>query len=185
VAAAIVAVIVLFLLTRSQKAQANLEEANRFATTAGCGQIQEQQDQGRDHLSPGEAFTYQSEPATSGPHDPSPLPPTPHVYTTEVQETRAVHSLEHGYVLMYYQPTGDSALPAEVVKRLGGFATNHDKVLIAPMAQLPAGTSLALAAWDRLETCPSTVTAANAATLARNFNDLFNSGGAAPEAGLP
>ena len=185
VVAAVLAGIVLFFLTRSQEAKANLEEANRFATAAGCDQIESRADQGRDHLAQGETFAYTTEPATSGPHAPGPLPPDPHVYTTPVDETQAVHNLEHGYVLIYYRPDGDQALPDDVVKRLGGFATNHDKVIMAPFAQLPAGSSLALAAWNRLETCPSTVSAEQAATMAKNFNDLFNSGGDAPEASLP
>ncbi len=182
IAAAVAVVAVWFLFLRPASVSADkIDAVNTAATAVGCTEVKKQNDNGNSHLAPGAPFTYPSEPATSGSHDPSPLPPTQHVYTQPVPETRAVHNLEHGYILLYYRADGDRALPAHVVTRLGGFATSHAKVILAPFPNLPAGTSLAMAAWDHLVTCPSTVTADQAATVAKSFSDLFNGDGDAPE----
>ena len=110
------------------------------------------------HLQPGESTTYTDHPATSGYHDPSPLPIPPRVYTEPVSETNAVHNLEHGAVIMYYRQSGDAALPQDVVDRLATIANDGHNTILAPYGQLPDGTALALAAWNKLQTCPATTT---------------------------
>jgi hypothetical protein len=65
------------------------------------------------HLAPGESFDYPDRPAAAGPHDASPLPPDPHVYAIPVPETRAVHNLEHAYVIIYYRPVAEGGLAQE------------------------------------------------------------------------
>ena len=43
---------------------------------------------------------------------------TPKVYDTQPPETRAVHSLEHGAVFVYYLPEADGGLSQEMIDRL-------------------------------------------------------------------
>ena len=59
-------------------------------------------DQGRDHKSreENEKFTYNSNPPTSGPHDPDWI--RPGVYETEQDKYKLIHSLEHGYIEFHY-----------------------------------------------------------------------------------
>ena len=89
------------------------EAAIAAAETAGCSEVQTPAASapGGLHLQPGQSYTYPDHPATSGYHDPSPLPIPPRVYTEPINETNAVHNLEHGAVIMYYRQAGDDALP--------------------------------------------------------------------------
>ena len=105
------------------------------------------------------------------------------MYSSPVQQTAAAHNLEHGYVWIYYQPTGKDALPTDVVSSLQNLAS-HVKVKMAPYP-LDPGRALALAAWNRLQQCPATVTAYQASVLVRSFVDQFEGDGDAPEANLP
>ena len=59
-------------------------------------------DQGRDHKSreENEKFTYNSNPPTSGPHDPDWI--RPGVYETPQDKYKLIHSLEHGSIELHY-----------------------------------------------------------------------------------
>ena len=160
-------------------------ESRRLAAEAGCTDVVDMPDLGRTHLPAGQNTTYEQRPATSGLHALSPLPPDPHVYTDPVPETNAVHNLEHGYVLIYYGANGDAALPSRVVGPLTDLANGATKVIMAPFPDLVEGTSLAFAAWNKLQQCPSAVTAEQALGLAEAFIDRFASGGEAPEPSAP
>ena len=129
--------------------------------------------------------TYEQHPATSGPHDLAPLPPSPGVYTSPVPEQNAVHNLEHGYIVMYFRSGGDAPLPDGVVGGLTELADGETTVNLAPYPKLERGTALALAAWDELQQCPNTVTVSQATGLAESFIDRFRGGGKAPEASVP
>ena len=150
------------------------------ASGGQCGAAIRQPDQGRQHLTDlNHAFSQH--PATAGPHDPVPLPPSPAVYTEPVPEARAVHNLEHGYVWVYYQPSGSDALPAELVAALTAAAPGERKVLMAPYPRLPAGAALDFAAWDELQQCGAGVTAEEALATFRAFVATFREGALAPE----
>ena len=136
------------------------------------------------HLNPGQSYTYTEHPATSGYHDPSPLTIPPRVYTAPIQETHAVHNLEHGAVIMYYRQTGDGALPKDVVTQLATIANSGHNAILAPYTPLPNGTALALAAWNKLQTCPATVTASQAKDVANGFIDAFLCTSNSPEGNL-
>jgi hypothetical protein len=172
-----------FLLTRVGGPKPIPEAALAAASDAGCGDVQTPAASapGGIHLSPGESHTYAEHPATSGPHDPSPLPGDPHVYDSPVPETRAVHNLEHAYVLIYYRAGGPDALPKAVVDRLASLARAQDKVIMAPYPDLPSGTSFALAAWNKLWECPAAVTADQARTIASGFIQAYRGTSNAPE----
>ncbi len=87
-------------------------------------------DQGRDHRSREEndKFTYNSNPPTSGPHDPEWI--RPGIYDVPQDKYKLIHSLEHGYVVVHY---------------------NCAKVLSTPSATFKADCSLAqvLADWAK------------------------------------
>jgi hypothetical protein len=139
---------------------------------------------GGQHLDPGESYTYAEHPATSGLHDPSPLAIPPRVYTAPIQETKAVHNLEHGAVIMYYRQSGDGALPQDIVDRLTSIASTGHNVILAPYAQLAEGTALAFTAWNKIQTCPATVTGPQARDIARGFIEAYLCTSNAPEGNL-
>ena len=147
---------------------------------APCGASLQQPDQGRQHLADVN-HAYPQHPATSGPHYPVPLPPRPAVYAGPVPEARAVHDLEHGYVWVYYQPSGPDALSATVVTALSEAVSSERKVLMAPYPELPAGFSLDFAAWDELAQCVREVTAGEALAALRAFVAAYREGPLAPE----
>lgn len=181
----VVALAAAFIVTQNKQQNELRSRSDRLASEAGCGGVSDMPDEGGGHLVPGETKTYDQQPPTSGIHAPSPLPPDPRVYDAPVDETAAVHNLEHGYVLIYYRADGPEALPSAVVEGLSSFASANPKVIMAPYPSLAPGRAFALAAWDELQQCPSSVTPAQATDLARVFVDMFRSGGRAPEASVP
>lgn len=181
-AGAVTIVVGFSLLVRAPSVKPIPDTATRAAAAAGCGDVQSpESDPQRSHLESGQTYRYPTEPATSGPHDPSPLPSDPHVYTSPVPETRAVHNLEHAYVLIYYRADGADALDGSVVRDLASLANAQTKVIMAPHPSLPDGTSLALAAWNKLWSCPSTVSPEQARTITSGLIHAYRGTANAPE----
>ena len=154
------------------------------ASAAGCSALERPvlADPSRDHLSPGEPFIYEDRPAAAGPHDPMPLPPDPHVYETPVSETRAVHNLEHAYVVLWYLPSSEGGPAADAIARLEALARDESRVIMAPDPDLPEGIGFALLAWNTRWTCPGTVSADQAVAIASAFIDAYRGTTNAPEA---
>lgn len=188
IAAAAVAAVTLY---RSFQGPNDIPRAAiRAAEAAGCTTVEQPAVNPRSalHLAPGQSYTYKDRPATSGYHDPSPLPPTPKVYDTQPPETRAVHSLEHGAVFIYYLPEGDGGLPKAVVDRLAVIARGDRATFLAPYPDLTSETALTLTAWNRRQSCPvgggtAALEPANAATIVNGFVTAFECTWNAPENG--
>jgi hypothetical protein len=157
--------------------------ASAAADAAGCSGVQTPVAgaPGGQHLAPGAKQTYDSEPATSGPHAPAPLPDDPHAYTEMPLETALVHNLEHAFVNIYYRRDGDAALPQDVIDALTTFANGHAQTILSPHTSLPDGVTLAYTAWNKLLTCPSTVTVTQARTVAQGWWESFACSSNAPE----
>ncbi len=174
---------VLWYLQRAPGAGAIPAAAVATASAAGCTPVTQPlaDAPGGQHLQPGQTTSYDQHPATSGVHAPTPLPTTPDVYTSPVDETQAVHFLEHAGVILYYRADGSDALPEATVARLAQVAHERPNTLLIPYPDLPDGQSLALAAWNRLQTCPSSVSPDQAAAIANAFVDAFVCTSNAPE----
>ncbi len=171
-------------LTRAGAPGSIPEAALAAAEAAGCDDVRTPAGSAPagDHVASGQPILYEQRPATSGQHyGDGELPADPHVRTEPVDEGAAVHNLEHAYVLIYYRAEGKAALPDAVVQRLATLAESEDKVIMAPYPQLDEGTSLALAAWNKLWECPSTVTPDQARTIAKGFIDAYRGTSNAPE----
>lgn len=91
--------------------------------------VQEYEDLGRDHLV--EAVEYDQSPPPGGDHHPAWL--NCGVYTEEVPQHHAVHSLEHGAVWLSYQPD----LPAAELETLQGLA-DQPYMILSPVADQTA-----------------------------------------------
>ena len=104
-------------------------------------------------------------------------------------ETRAVHSLEHGAVFVYYLPEGAGGLPQAVVDRLAQIAEGSDATFLAPYPSLMPDRALTLTAWNRRQSCPAptaeddTLTPQRAAIIVNGFRTAFECTGNAPENG--
>ena len=158
--------------------------ARSAVTAAGCGDLEQPvvPDPSRVHLAPGESFDYPDRPAAAGPHDASPLPPDPHVYRIPVPEARAVHNLEHAYVIIYYRPAAEDGLAQETIDRVAAIARDEGRVIMAPYPALPDDRAFALLAWNTRWMCPATISADQAVTMTTSFIDAFRGTSVAPEA---
>lgn len=187
--AGVVAVVsvVVYLVFRTTAPGLVPEETLALARAAGCGDVQVPTGSapGGDHLAAGETATYTERPASFGPHETAPLPSSPVVFTQPIREENAVHNLEHGYVILYYRAEGPEALPEDVLSSLSQIAESQDKVFVAPYPELDEGTSLAMVAWNKVWECPSTLEAADAATLAGAFIEAYRGTSNAPEGNVP
>jgi hypothetical protein len=98
-------------------------------------------------------------------------------------ETQLVHNLEHAFVNIYYRPDGDGAVSPDVVSALTTVANNdaNQHVILTPHTSLPTGVGFAVTAWNKLLTCPGTVTASQATTIAKGFMTAFECTSNAPE----
>jgi Protein of unknown function (DUF3105) len=179
----LVAIGVFWWLNRAAAPRPIPRAAVQAATDAGCSDVQTPlaSAPGNQHLQPGQSYTYDRQPATSGWHDPSPLPLDPKIYDSPINETNAVHNLEHAGVIVYYRAGGAGALPQDDVDRLKRVVSRSTNVLMAPYPDLPDGQALALTAWNKLQTCPPAVTAPQAATIAGGFIEAFACTSNAPE----
>lgn len=114
--------------------------------SAQCANLQQMLDEGRGHLSPGDPIpVYKSNPPTSGTHNPTWYQAG--VYDNNVDVTQLIHSLEHGYVILYY-----NGISQDEINQLASIQRSDSfKMIVAPYPNMPY--KVALAAWARLQTC--------------------------------
>lgn len=111
-------------------------------------------DAGRLHIPEGTAGTgYTSVPATSGPHwSSADSPGRWGVYLDAQPQERMIHNLEHGGIVIWYQP---ALLSADDLATLTTFVTQQItterfKVILTPWSGADFGHPVALTAWDWL-----------------------------------
>jgi hypothetical protein len=120
------------------------------SATVGTRQV----DAGRTHIDEGtQGSGYTSIPATSGPHWSSANSPGPWgVYTTAQPQERMIHNLEHGGVVIWYQPaaisTADLATLTQFVQQQ--ITTARFKVILTPWSGSSFDHTIAVTAWDWL-----------------------------------
>jgi hypothetical protein len=162
------------------------QEAVAAATAAGCSEVVQPVGDAAagQHVAEGTPITYPQKPATSGQHyGGQVLPSSPDSYDQPIgSEPAAVHFLEHAGVLLYYRAEGDGAVAPGVVDALKGVAADQKMTVAAPYDGLPDGTSIALAAWNQLQTCPGSISPTQASTVAGGFAGAFACTSNAPEA---
>jgi hypothetical protein len=158
------------------------EEVSALAADLGCTPVAvPADDPSRRHLEPGESGNYTDRPATSGAHDRSTLGTTVKVFEEPVREENAVHTLEHGGVILFYR--NDGSVPQETTDAFARLARENRPVFTAPHANLEDGDGLAFTAWNTVMTCPGTIPANDATTIAQGFVDAFTCTSRAPESG--
>jgi hypothetical protein len=118
------------------------------ATRVGTRNVNE----GATHVELTENPTYQNVPATSGPHwnaGNGVAPLSWRVYTNPVPEPAAIHNLEHGGIVIWYQSTASdddvAALTQFVQQQL---QTTDFKFLLSPWVGTDFGYPIAVTAWD-------------------------------------
>ena len=119
-------------------------------------------------------------PPTGGKHNPISLGDKTRFYplADKPRPERAVHNLEHGYVVAWY----DAKLPAADVKTLQTLATTLPRFLVVGWSDgdLPADKHLVLTSWGRTERCSTA-----SQDVIRSFTSKHVDSNLAPEKGLP
>lgn len=143
----------------------------RVAAAAGCELRTGLRDEGADHLAPGDpAPSYGTDPATSGDHDPVPI--ADGAYLEAPPEPGLVHSLEHGRVVIHYDP----GLPEPTQLALKGLFDDDPRgMLLVPDPEMPY--AVAATAWRRLLGCESAAGRAALAEALVAFRDEFRGKG--------
>lgn len=102
--------------------------------------------EGRSHVPPGTEVDYGTDLPTSGPHYDAWADPG--FYEETPPAGNLVHSLEHGHVVVYYDP---AALTPEAEESLRAFARNHQDpwaaVIVAPNPNDDPDSAYVLTAW--------------------------------------
>lgn len=130
-------------------------------------------DLGAEHIDPSAPTpAYNSNPPTSGPHAGTPAPCG--IYLQVVPDIFAVHSLEHGAVVAWYNP---DTVPATELGALQEFARDAGThIIVAPRQDAP--DPLVLTAWTNLLRLDGFDQ-----TRVRAFYDQYAQAG--PERGVP
>ena len=112
---------------------------------------------GREHVDPGAQVppgSYSSVPGTSGPHwnAPANWGVYPGVAGPSVPEAQAIHNLEHGGVVIWYQP---GQVDQATIDALADYvneqvATPRFKFILSPWTGSDFGHPVAVTAWTRL-----------------------------------
>jgi hypothetical protein len=147
--------------------QALLARASSDARAATCGPVKtvpaytgasDRGHIGADVSSPPPLSSYPSTPPASGPHDQSPV--ASGVYADPPPVYSAIHSLEHGAVVLWYAPSV-SGRDLDEIKTFFGDPAHRDHVIVAPYSypdqgaagRLPAGAQMVLVAWHHIRSC--------------------------------
>ena len=125
-----------------QAEDAFLEQASRGE--AALARVVRHDDEGSGHLAPGESVRYQSDPPTSGVHDPQGVDPG--VYQRVQSRDRLVHSLEHGMIVIYYEQP-EAEVFATLKDWAGLYGAPFSGIVLTPKPGL--GKTIILAAWRK------------------------------------
>jgi hypothetical protein len=184
----------LLLHRPNSQEKALLSAAPALARGAGCGPVQTippfPGDRDRTHIGGSDApimpplSAYRSIPPVSGPHDPVPLHAG--IYATSPPIDQAIHSLEHAGVIIWLDPsvaTADDTRTHELdrIRQFFAQGNERDHVIVAPYnypaegaaGHLPAGKSMALAAWHHLQICTGVDLAVAYAFVATYRMDIY------------
>lgn len=154
IAGVVVLVVVAAFVARSVVNGRRNASFQSITAAAGCGKVQKVPNLDRTHET-GVAIKYSTSPPAGGAHDPSPLGPG--VYNTPFSTNpaqhpsiyQAVHSLEHGYVIVWYNPD----LSKSDVDALTGAVGGESKVILVPYPDLQSKDKMAMSAWGHVQYC--------------------------------
>lgn len=176
--AGIILAIVAVVLGRQAFNNRRIANLNNVATAAGCSELDVTDTSGaQQHLAEGQTTRYDSSPPTHGAHARNALPdgvyddPFTNVLGDRPTIYQAVHSLEHGYIIVWHD-----GLSRDQERALERRYRDERKVIVVPYPQLSGDTHLALTAWGRKMTCERP----NNETI-DSFIELFREARSAPE----
>ncbi len=99
---------------------------------------------GRNHLPEGTPIQYSSNPPAGGPHYPHPQPAG--IYTNPPPDGNLIHSLEHGAVILWYNPKLMSKEQIETLKNI--YNQTSGKTIMTPRDSMDV--PVAVSSWGRV-----------------------------------
>ena len=129
-----------------------LAGALRASLERGGCTVDSRSDPGRTHEP---LVRYTVDPPAGGDHDPVPAPAGFYDAADVPTDGHLVHSLEHGFVVVWYRP---AALAPATLDALRALAADRRWVLVAPRPSM--APALAATAWHRRLLCPDGATGA-------------------------
>jgi len=145
-AAFLVALVGFNLLGHRSSSAPGLSGALRASLEQDGCTVDSRSDAGRAHVP---QARYSVDPPAGGDHDPVPAPAGFYDTTDVPTDGHLVHSLEHGFVVVWYRPGAVAPATLDGVRDL---TRRHRWVLVAPRASMP--TALAATSWHRRLLCP-------------------------------
>jgi hypothetical protein len=150
IAGGLVLVLVLLVVTISRSRRSNDAVVSKLEASGSCSydtKTDTDSGPGKNHVSG--TITYKTNPASGGNHNPSPAAPGIFTADSTPPDAQIVHSLEHGYVAIWYRP---DISPGELAD-LQGLANRYIKdVLLVPRPSL-TDKPVAATAWHRRLLC--------------------------------
>ncbi len=144
---ALVAALVVWLIL-SERNKQNPENVGVDPTTAGCTEIQEHPDEGQDHVDTD--VTYGTQPPSSGNHFGQTADIGFHTADSGFIEENAVHNLEHGQIVAWYNPAAPQAVLDDLEISVDDAGIG---MLAMPYEQVPSGYNFSLSAWGATQSC--------------------------------
>jgi hypothetical protein len=150
VAGGLVAVLALLTITIINSRRSNDRVVSRLEESGACAydsKTDSDSGAGRNHIA-GD-LTYKVNPPSGGNHNTSSSPPGVFTLENTPPDGQVVHSLEHGYVVIWYKPDLDAAGLEDLKELTGKYARD---VLLVPRASLTE-VPVAATAWHRRVLC--------------------------------
>lgn len=155
IAVVIITFVALVVMSVREDKQAPSAPEGVTAAQAGCDEIQEPPEEGRDHVT-GEV-DYDTSPPTSGNH--AETPADAGFYPNDLPKETVVHNLEHGQIVIWYDPSA----PQETIDALEKFADSAndpdnagggaEPILAVPYDDIPSGKTFVITAWEASQAC--------------------------------
>ena len=102
-------------------------------SAAGCEEVEEHEEEGREHVPAGTEVEYNTSPPTSGNHWPTENIADPGFYPQVVDEESLVHNMEHGQLIIWYRPDA----PQETIDDIESFTNSANDSDALPSGAVP------------------------------------------------
>jgi hypothetical protein len=128
---------------------------------ANCDETEEHEIEGEQHVDTSETVDYKTSPPTSGNHWPPGQEAEPGFYSDTVASESLVHNMEHGQIVLWYNPDA----PQELKDNLEGLIDNADDsdnpdvgggappLIAVPYDDVPEGMNFVMTAWGASQAC--------------------------------
>ena len=144
--------VVAAVIFQKQAEEAAAQLPDRSEAAAGCGPVEEHEEQGREHIDVGSPHEPYAGPAPhSGPHYAAPDGPVrPGFYEDPIPPEGPVHNLEHGQIVFWYSPDATADVISDIEQ-----AVNQEEFATvgAPHPGLNTDKNFVMAAWTVTQEC--------------------------------